>query len=92
MTGLGPGTAHALSDSCHSVLQIAWPGRADLSQSGLDRPVFGVIDSVLPECLESVRREVGVSDRVRDVFVPEIVLQGSRVVALIGDFVSTGVA
>src|SRR5262249_34891116 len=45
-----------------------------------------------PKVLEPVRRHVGVPDRVLDVLVPEVVLQGPRVVAIIGQLEPTGVA
>jgi hypothetical protein len=41
---------------------------------------------------EPVRRHVGVPDRVLDVLVPEVVLQGPRVVAIVGELEPTGVA
>ena len=37
------------------------------------------------QVLKSVGRHFGVSDRVLDVLVPEVVLQGARVVAIIGE-------
>jgi len=40
--------------------------------------------SVPPKLLESVGRHFGVSDRVLDVLVPEVMLQGPRVVAYLG--------
>src|SRR6516162_8055173 len=48
--------------------------------------------SVPPKILEPVGRHVGVPDRVLDVLVPEVVLQGPRVVAIIGQFEATGMA
>src|ERR1700676_4792606 len=48
--------------------------------------------SVLPEALKSVRRHLRVPYGVRDIFVSQIVLQGSRVVAFIGELVTAGVA
>src|SRR6516225_8488475 len=48
--------------------------------------------SVPPKVLEPIGRHVGVPDRVLDVPVPEVVLQGSRVVAIVGELEPTGVA
>jgi len=48
--------------------------------------------SVPPKILESVGRHFGVSDRVLDVFVPEVVLQGPRVVAIVSQLEPTGMA
>src|SRR5271165_714932 len=78
--------------SRRSVMGIVWPGRADLRRSGLNRPILTVIGSVLPELLEAVGRKVGVPYRMRDVLVPEVMLQGPGVVALVGQLVAAGVA
>jgi hypothetical protein len=48
--------------------------------------------SVPPKVLEPVGSHFGVSDRVLDVLVPEVVLQGARVVAIIGQLEAAGVA
>ena len=48
--------------------------------------------SVPPKILESVGRHFGVSDRVLDVLVPEVVLQGPRVVAIVSQLEPTGMA
>ena len=48
--------------------------------------------SVPPKVLESVGRHFGVPDRVLDVLVPEVVLQGPRVVTIIGQLEPTGMA
>src|SRR5262249_18506379 len=45
-----------------------------------------------PKILEAVGRHFGVPDRVLDVLVPEVVLQGSRVVAIVGEPEPAGVA
>jgi hypothetical protein len=42
-----------------------------------------------PEVLEAVRGHLGVSDRVLDILVPEIVLQRSRVMAIVGQLEPT---
>ena len=48
--------------------------------------------SVAPKVLESVGRHFGVPDRVLDVLVPEVVLEGPRVVAVIRELEPTGMA
>ena len=48
--------------------------------------------SVPPKILESVGRQFGVPDRALDVLVPEVVLQGPRVVAIIGQLEPAGMA
>ena len=48
--------------------------------------------SVPPKVLEPVRRHFGVPDRVLNVLVPEVVLERSRVVAIVGEFEPTGMA
>src|SRR5262249_39782658 len=46
--------------------------------------------SAPPKVLEPVGRHVGVPDRVLDVLVPEVVLQGARVVAIVGELEPAG--
>jgi hypothetical protein len=48
--------------------------------------------SVPPEVLEAVGRHFGVPDRVLNVLVPEVVLQGPRVVAIVRKLEPTGMA
>src|SRR5262249_32755902 len=48
--------------------------------------------SVPPKVLESVGRHFGVPDRVLDVLVAKVVLEGPRVVAVVGQLESTGMA
>src|SRR5262249_61799157 len=48
--------------------------------------------SVPPKVLEPVWRHVGVPDRVLDVLVSEVVLQGPRVVAIVGELEPAGMA
>ena len=48
--------------------------------------------SVPPKILESVGRQVGVSDGVLNVLVPEVMLQGARIVTIIGQLEPTGMA
>ena len=45
-----------------------------------------------PKVLEAIRRHFGVSDGVLDVLVAEVVLQGPRVVAIIGQLEPAGMA
>src|SRR5262249_28786437 len=45
-----------------------------------------------PKVLEPVGRHFGVSDRVLDVLVPEVVLQRPRVVAIVGELETAGVS
>ena len=47
---------------------------------------------VPPKVLEAVGRHFGVPDRVLNVLVPELVLQGPRVVAIVGQLEPAGVA
>jgi hypothetical protein len=60
----------------------------DSSLTGL-RPVKPV--SILPEILEPIRRHLGVSNRVHDIFVPHVVLEGSGVVPVVGELIAGGV-
>ena len=48
--------------------------------------------SVPPKVLEPVGRHFGVPDRVLNVLVPEVVLQGARVVAIVGELEPAGMA
>src|SRR5262249_7449930 len=48
--------------------------------------------SASPKDLATVRRPLGAPDRVLDVLVPEVVLQGARVVAIVGELEPTGMA
>src|SRR5215831_13767561 len=48
--------------------------------------------SIPPKVLEPIGCHVGVPDRVLNVLVPEIVLQGPRVVAVIRELEPTGMA
>ena len=48
--------------------------------------------SVVPEPVEPVRRELGVPDRVLDVFVSQVMLDRSSVVAIIGELEPTSMA
>src|SRR6266576_6577433 len=47
---------------------------------------------ISPESFEPIRRECSVSRRVLDVLVPEIRLERARIVAVICQFVTAGVA
>ena len=48
-----------------------------------------VIMSVLPEILEPIRRHLGVSNRVLDIFVTHIVLEGSGIVPIVSELVAS---
>jgi hypothetical protein len=48
--------------------------------------------SVPPKILEAVGRHFGVPDGVLNVFVPEVMLQGPRVVTIIGQLEPAGMA
>src|SRR5262245_55210500 len=48
--------------------------------------------SVPPKILESVGRHFGVPDCVLNVLVAEVMLQGARVVAIVGELEPTGMA
>ena len=50
------------------------------------------VRSAPPKVLEPVGRHFGVSDRVLNVLVPEVVLQGARVVAIVGQLNPAGMA
>ena len=50
------------------------------------------LSSVPPKILESVGRHFGVPDRVLNVLVPKVVLQGPRVVAIICELEPAGMA
>jgi hypothetical protein len=47
--------------------------------------------SVLPEILEPIRRHFGVANRVHDIFMAHIVLEGSGVMPIVGELVTSGV-
>ena len=47
--------------------------------------------SVAPEILEPVRRHLGVSNRVHDILVAHVVLQGPGVMPVVGKLVASGV-
>ena len=46
------------------------------------------VRSVLPEVAESRRGQLGVANRVLDILVAEILLDCSRIVPIVGEFVS----
>jgi hypothetical protein len=48
--------------------------------------------SVPPKAFEPIGRHFGIPDRVLNVLVPEVVLQGPRVVAIVRELEPTGVA
>jgi hypothetical protein len=53
--------------------------------------VSTILASVLPEILEPIRRHFGVANRVHDIFMAHIVLEGSGVVPIVGKLVTSGV-
>src|SRR5262245_9214862 len=63
--------------------------REDLPCGGMDPAPQS---SVPPKILEPVGRHFRVSDGVLNVLVPEVVLQGARVVAIVGKLEPAGVA
>jgi hypothetical protein len=60
------------------------------------RPEHGLVRVVVsvasPKILEAVRRHFGVAHRVLNVLVPEVVLQGPCVVAIVSELKTTGMA
>src|SRR5262245_4945084 len=50
------------------------------------------VRSASPKVLEPVRRQFGIPDRVLNVLVPEVVLQGPGVMAIVGELEPSGVA
>ena len=55
------------------------------------RWVRTVLASVLPEILEPIRRHLGISNCVHDIFMAHIVLEGSGVMPIVGELVTSGV-
>jgi hypothetical protein len=47
--------------------------------------------SVLPEILEPIRRHFGVANRVHDISMAHVVLEGSGVMPIVGELVTSGV-
>src|SRR5262249_45310718 len=76
-------------------LELSQIKRADLNE---ERGLVPVRESsapslsVLPKVFEPVGRHFGVSDRVLDVLVAQVMLQGPRVVAVVGQLEATGMA
>src|SRR5713101_5412209 len=60
------------------------PGRS--SKSAMPRPL------VFPESFEPARRQLGIADGVRDISVAQVLLDRPRVVPLIGQLETAGVA
>jgi hypothetical protein len=52
----------------------------------------GRASSISKECLEPLRRQRGIARRILDVAMPEIGLDRTRVVAVVGELVTAGVA
>jgi hypothetical protein len=51
-----------------------------------------LLASVLPEILEPIRRHFGVANRVLDILMAHIVLEGSSVMSIVGELVTSGVS
>src|SRR5262245_66306852 len=63
------------------------------ASSAPDHPrTWGWPLSIPPKVLEPVGRHFGVPDGVLDVLVPEVMLQGPRVVAIVGELEPAGMA
>src|SRR5437868_244056 len=58
----------------------------------INNPTLPLKYLILPEAFEPFRRKLGVTHRMLDVLVSEVVLQGARVVPVIGELETTGVA
>ena len=69
-----------------------WTRDLTICRSGVPARGKHPESSVPPKVFEAVGRHVGVPDRVLDVLVPEVVLQGPRVVAIVGELEPTGMA
>src|SRR5262249_36522911 len=86
--------AHSAQDATASGRVISTIWRVVLFERDLP---CGAMDpappsSIPPKVLEPVGCHFGVSDRVLDVPVPEVVLQRPRVVAIVGELEPTGMA
>ena len=51
-----------------------------------------VSESVAPEVVEATWRQLGVTHRVRNVLVPEVLLNAARVVTIVGQLVTASMA
>jgi hypothetical protein len=47
--------------------------------------------SILPKILESIRSHFSISNRVHDIFVPHIVLEGSGIMPVVGELIASRV-
>ena len=68
------------------------PGAGRAPRFRVTREGTITVPLVLPEGLEPVGRHLCVPHRVRDVFVPEVVLQRTRVVPVVGELEPAGMA
>src|SRR6516165_3413349 len=80
------------SASRGSVCHCQWTRDLTICRSGVPARGKHPESSVPPKVFEAVGRHVGVPDRVLDVLVAEVVLQGPRVVAIIGELQPAGMA
>jgi len=71
-------------------LLLAGPARNRRPRLEADLGVAAI--SVLPEILELIGRHLGVSNRVHDIFVAHVMLEGSGVMPVVGQLISGGVA
>ena len=67
---------------------IQWPilGQRQIGLSAI------AVRSVLPETFEPVRRQFRVPGRVLDIAMPEVMLDGSGILAIVGEFVARRMA
>lgn len=70
----------------------ARPGAGRAPTLPVTREGTNTVPLILPEGLEPVGRHLGVPNRVRDVLVPEVVLQRPRVVPVVGELEPAGMA
>src|SRR5262249_1500795 len=80
------------SASRGSVCHRQWTRDLTICRSGVPARGKHPESSAPPKVFEAVGRHVGVPDRVLDVLVSEVVLQGPRVVAIIGQLKPAGMA
>jgi hypothetical protein len=72
-----------------TIWRVVFFDREDLPCGTMDP---ALPSSVPPKVLEPIGCHVGVPDRVLNVLVAEVVLKGSRIVAIVGELEPTGMA
>jgi hypothetical protein len=83
---------HGQLARCSEKLSCGWqPSRWNLDPSR-GSPFLTRTASVPPEISKPVGCHLGVPDRVLDVLVPEVVLQGPRIVTIVGELEAAGMA